>query len=290
MAEPLWKPSEARVAGSQLQLFARQVVDQWGTELAGFDQVHRWSVRSAEQFWTSAWEFAGVVGERGAPVIEPGDEWWRARFFPDAELNFAENLLPRSDDSPAVIAADELGTQAVVSWAELRILVARIQEALVATGVDAGDRVAAWLPNGPECVALMLASTGLGAIFTSCSPDFGSAAVIDRFGQIEPTVLVGIDHHRYDGTIHDNVTCLRDVMGGLPSVRRLVVVPGPETADRSSIGIDEAVAWDDWLAPHGSGATWSSGACPSTTRSTSSTRRARRVHPSASCTEPAGSC
>jgi acetoacetyl-CoA synthetase len=249
-AEPLWTPTEARVAGSQLTAFARHLTQAWGTELADYDEVHGWSARHPEQFWTSVWDFAGIVGERGARGIEPGDEWWRARFFPDAQLNFAENLLRRGDDAPALISAGEHGTGTVVSWAELRSLVARIQQALLVAGVEPGDRVAAWVPNVPECIALMLASAGLGAVFSSCSPDFGTTAVIDRFGQIEPSVLVAVDRYHYDGETHDCIARLRDIQELLPSVRCTVVIGDASEADWRGGDIDGAVAWDEWLAPH----------------------------------------
>jgi acetoacetyl-CoA synthetase len=248
--EPIWTPTASRIAETQLMAFTRHVSRAWATRLEDYDSVHHWSTRHPEEFWTSVWGFAGIIGERGARGIESGSEWWNSRFFPDAQLNFAENLLRRDDDTPALISASELGTGRIVSWAELRILVARIQQALVAAGVEPGDRVAAWLPNIPECVALMLASAGLGAVFSSCSPDFGSTAVIDRYSQIEPSVLIAVDRYRYDGRDHDCISRLREIRAQLPTVRCTVVIgDAPAVEDRDGVS-DDIVAWDSWLAPH----------------------------------------
>ncbi len=247
--KPLWKPSRERAEATQLAVFQRQVAEKWGAQASDYPTLHEWSVEHPDRFWTSVWDHAGLVGERGDVALEPGAEWWQTRFFPDASVSYAENLLARDDDAVAVVAVDETGSPRTLSWHELRVLVARIQHGLVEAGVEPGDRVAAWLPNIPECLALMLAVSGLGAIFSSCSPDFGATAVVDRFGQIAPTVLVAIDGYRYDGKHHDCMSRLREVRAQLPSVRSVPVVQLDPTAPWQGDDIESARPFADWLGP-----------------------------------------
>ncbi len=248
-SQPLWAPSRERAEATQLAAFRRQVAEQWDVQVPNYTALHDWSVQHPDRFWTSVWDHAGVVGERGDVAIEPGADWWQTRFFPDARVSYAENLLARDDDSTAVVAVDEAGSSSSLSWHELRVLVARIQHALVGAGVEPGDRVAAWLPNIPECLALMLAVSGLGAVFSSCSPDFGATAVVDRFGQIAPTVLVAIDGYRFDGKHHDCMPRLREVRAQLPSVRSVPVVRLDPAAPWQGDDIDGASPFGEWLGP-----------------------------------------
>jgi acetoacetyl-CoA synthetase len=247
-AGPLWKPSEQRVRASNLRGFAAAAEQRWGHELADYDALHAWSVDAPDEFWTSVWDDGGIIGERGTITFSPAHEMRHARFFPEASLNYAENLLRRRDEVPALLYAREDGTRSAVTWHELHDLVSRIQQALRAVGVEPGDRVAAWLPNAPEAYALLLASASIGAIFSSCSPDFGAAGVVDRFGQIEPTVLVAIDEYEYDGRRFDCLERLRAVARALPTVRLVAVLTdhGSPVLD----GLTGAVGWDTWLEPY----------------------------------------
>jgi acetoacetyl-CoA synthetase len=175
-SQPLWRPSPERVADSQLVAFRAEANRRHGLNLADFRALHAWSVAQTADFWGLVWDFCGVVGEKGERRLTEGDRMPGARFFPDAKLNFAENLLGKPGHCDALIFRDEDNLASRMSWEELTKLVSRLQQALRAHGVGPGDRVAAMIPNLPETVALMLAVTSLGAIFSSCSPDFGSAA------------------------------------------------------------------------------------------------------------------
>lgn len=248
MSDPIWTPSLERLWSTRLRGFALEASERWRTPLDGYEQLHRWSTERSDEFWTSAWEHLGMRGAPGSTVHAPGAEWWELQFFPDARLNVAENLLPRGDDTSAIEFVREDGLRRTVTWSELRSLVARVQRALRATGVGPGDRVAAWLPNLPEAYALLAATASIGATFSSCSPDFGVGAVLDRFGQIEPTVLVTVDGYRYDGKGYDLRDQVRTLAGDLPSVRSTVIID--YLTDRPvPAGMEGVVPWDEWLGP-----------------------------------------
>ena len=243
MVAPLWTPSAERSAGSQMAAFAAHAG-------VGALDLHDWSIRQPDRFWRLAWDWCEVVGEPGGgPALTTGNHLSDARFFPDAIHNYAENLLRRDADQPALLFRCEDGTARDLTWADLHALVSRLQQALLGAGVGQGDRVAAWLPNLPEAYAVMLAAASIGAVFSSPSPDFGASGVLDRFGQIQPTVLFATDGYRYGGKRHDVTGKLAEVAADLPTVRQVVVVP--DSADGPSGPLpDGAVTLDDFLAPH----------------------------------------
>ena len=199
--QPLWRPSAERVAKTQVMAVIAEANKRYGLRLKGYRDLHAWSVKDSAAFWDLVWDFCGVIGEKGARRLIDGDKMPGAQFFPDAKLNFAENLLraPGAGSADAMIFRGEDKVSYRLTWDELKALVSRLQQALRAAGVGEGDRVAAMLPNLPETVALMLAVTSIGAIFSSCSPDFGERGVLDRFGQIEPKVFVTVDGYWYNG-------------------------------------------------------------------------------------------
>jgi acetoacetyl-CoA synthetase len=248
--EPVWCPSEARVEASNLRRFSRDAASRWGVELDEFAALHSWSVEHPERFWASVWDHHGVVGDAGGDVaVLDRAELWRSRFFPGAELSYSENLLRRDDDAPAFIAADEDGRLRTTSWRDLHALVSRLQQALRDAGVGPGDRVAAWLPNVPEAYALLLAAASVGAVFSSCSPDFGASGVVDRFGQITPSVLVAADGYRYGGKRLDCLDRLAEIVERLPTLRTCIVLGSLD--DDPDLGrIPRARHWTDWLAGH----------------------------------------
>jgi acetoacetyl-CoA synthetase len=223
MTDPLWTPSRGRVAASNLRRFQRFVSEQ-RDGLGSFAEVHTWSVDAPAEFWAAVWDFCEVVGDRGDRLIDEGANQWETRFLPDATLNVAENLLGERSDEPAIIFRSEDGEAIDLTRAELHDLVARIQKLLVAAGVGEGDRVAAWMPNRPETYAIMLAAAGLGATFTSTSPDFGVDGVVDRFGQIEPKVLFAAADYPYNGRRHDCMDRLNQISAALPSLRLSIVI------------------------------------------------------------------
>ena len=224
----LWQPSETRVAQANLTAFMRKVEADWGAACGDYDELWDWSVREIDKFWASFWDFAGVVAEtRGERVLVDGDRMPGARFFPDARLNFAENLLRRGPDAPgdALVFRGEDKVERRLSHAELHDRVSRLAQGLADLGVGAGDRVAAYLPNMPETVIAMLAAAARGAVFSSCSPDFGVQGVLDRFGQIEPKVLIACDAYHYNGKVNDCLGKTAEVAAELPTLERTLIVP-----------------------------------------------------------------
>ncbi len=247
MTEPLWNPSPERVAKSNVTRFIQLVNEREGTRLGDYPSLYRWSVDEREKFWAAVWSFCGIIGDLGdGPVLERGDEMPGARFFPTARLNFAENLLRRRDDALAVAFWGEDQVRRSLSFAELYDRVSVLAQALRDAGVGPGDRVAGYLPNLPEAVTGMLATSSLGAIWSSCSPDFGVRGVVDRFGQIEPKVLLSVDGYFYDGKRFDLTERLGPILEQIPSIRRLVIVPyagegAPDLGDPRVVSLAEFV-------------------------------------------------
>ncbi|MEX2128329.1 MAG: acetoacetate--CoA ligase [Xanthobacteraceae bacterium] len=223
--------------------------ERFGLRLADYPALHAWSVEHRAEFWDLIWDFCGVISDKGTRPLLDGDRMPGARFFPDAKLNFAENLMRRHDAGPAIIFRGEDKATRTLSFAELDALVSRLQQALQAAGVGRGDRVAAMLPNLPEAAALMLAVTSLGAIFSSCSPDFGERGVLDRFGQIEPKVFVSCDGYWYAGKRISISDKLKTIVGELPTAKSIVIVPYLGDADAVAKSLRRAVTLDDFLAP-----------------------------------------
>ena len=233
--------------------FMRGVSERHGVELDGYDALWRWSVEKPDEFWAAVWDDCGVVAQRrfdeviDDPLRLPGAVWFRG-----AELNFAENLLRRSDAGDALVFRSEDGSERRLGYAELHRLVARLARGLRSAGAERGDRVVGLLPNLPETVAAMLAAASMGAVWSSCSPDFGIEGVVDRFGQIEPTVLFSADGHRYAGRTFDGLAAGAELRRRLPSVRTHVVVP--YLAERPDLSaLPGAVALEAFLGPDDAG-------------------------------------
>ena len=249
MSEPLWQPSRDRVANANLNRFIDAVADEWGFQAADFEALHLWSVDEKEKFWQSVWSFTGVIAETmGSVVLADGAAMPGAKWFPEAKLNFAENLLRRRDDEAAIMFRGENRVHRTMSRNELYDLTSRIAQALVADGVESGDRVAGYLPNIPEAVAAMLAASSLGAIWSSCSPDFGTTGILDRFGQIEPAVLFIADGYFYNGSWIDTVSRASEAVEQLPSIRREIVIS--YCGNTSTTGdLPHGTTLDDFVAP-----------------------------------------
>ncbi len=253
--QPLWTPAPERVAAANLTHFLQYLAEKEQVAAADYAQLHAWSVENLEEFWTAVWEYCEVIGEGpGRPVLLDGDKMPGAQFFPEAKLNFAENLLRRGPDHPkadedALVFWAEDKVKRRMSWRELNELVSRLQQFLKDRGVTQGDRVAGFMPNMPETVAAMLATASLGAIWSSCSPDFGVQGVLDRFGQIEPKVMFVPDGYFYNGKAIDTLPKAKDFLAELPSVRAVLVVPllGTEGAAGK---LPNAVSLDEALAPY----------------------------------------
>jgi acetoacetyl-CoA synthetase len=223
--QPLWTPSEKRTAGSNLRRFMAELQKSEGLELNSYADALGFSTEKPEAFWSKLWEFCGVKAEtRGKRVLIDGDKMPGGRFFPDAKLNYAENLLRRNDDVPALIFWGEDKIKMTLTWRELNSRVAQTHRALARAGIKAGDRVCAVVPNHPETIIAFLAAASLGAIWSSCSPDFGERGILDRFGQIEPKLLFTCDAYYYGGKTHDLSARISGVLAQLPSVGRTVII------------------------------------------------------------------
>lgn len=255
----LWQPELEQLNSSQMALFIMQVNKKYNLALKDYASLHQWSIDYSADFWSELWSFANVVGDAGSIVIKHPNKMPGAEFFPEAQLNFAENLLALSERHPngdALVFRGEDKVRAQLTWQQLQAAVSVFSQALKAEGVVAGDRVAAFMPNLPETIIAMLATTSIGAVWCSCSPDFGVQGVVDRFGQIEPKILLACDGYFYNGKSIDNLPKLSDIVSQLPSVKKVVLVPylrnGLNQAANVAIdfsALDNTQLYDDWLAP-----------------------------------------
>jgi acetoacetyl-CoA synthetase len=243
---PLWTPPAERIAQANITRFAHAV----GVAPDDYHALWQWSIDNVEAFWDAMWDFGGVIAtKRATRTLVDADKMPGARFFDDATLNFAQNLLerkPADDTGDAIVFRGEDKLERRLSHAELTASVSRFAQALVALGVGKGERVAAYLPNMPEAIIAMLATASRGAMWSSCSPDFGVQGVVDRFGQIEPRVLVAVDGYWYNGKAISVVDRLRDIVARLPSVEKVVIVPYLGVT-QGLADMHNAVMWDAFV-------------------------------------------
>jgi acetoacetyl-CoA synthetase len=253
-ASPFWQPTADQIARSNLVAFMGFVAGRGAPAMSDFASLHRWSIDEPQAFWAALWDYCGVVASRPYDaVVEHFDRMPGARWFPGARLNYAENLLRFRDDRPALVAVNDRGRRSELSHEQLALVVGRAARALKELGVGPGDRVAGYLPNIPEAVIGLLACASLGAIWSSCSADFGALGVLDRFGQIEPKVLITVDGYVENGRCVDLLPRVEQIRNDIGSIERVVVVPN---LDPPQIQLDERadfVAWDDLLAAAGGG-------------------------------------
>jgi acetoacetyl-CoA synthetase len=252
--EPLWQPSEEAIENAQITQFARHCVRRFGLDLNSYPEFYRWTVDDPERFWSEVWDWCGVIAsKKGATVLVDGERMPGAKWFPEARLNYAENLLRRGDRGDAFVFWDETGFRRRLSYSELTSAVSRAAQALGGLGLRPGDRAAAFIPNLPETAMLALAAISQGLVWSSCSPDFGIDGVLDRFGQTEPKVLFCADGYRYAGREHDSLARIAEIAQKLPTLRKVVVVPHlrarPDVA-----AIPKAVLLEEWLRRHQPGA------------------------------------
>jgi acetoacetyl-CoA synthetase len=250
MEKPLWQPDSRRRARTDLARFTATVENLSGQSLPSYRDLHRFSVEEPDRFWSLIWDYSAITGDKGAaPYLVEPHRMPGARFFPRASLNFAENLLAKPNDGPALVFWGEERVRRRMSWHGLRVQVARFQAMLREAGVEAGDRVAAIMPNMPESIVALLGAASIGAVWSSCSPDFGVEGILDRFGQIEPKVLVVCDGYYYAGKTIDITDKLATLLSRLPSIGKLVVVPYLGRADAAVDALDRG-------ALAGRAATW----------------------------------
>ncbi len=249
MKKPLWEPSSERKKQANMTRFIQFVNQKFGKDFKDYPELYDWSIQEIPDFWAAFWEFAGVKASRGYDrVVDdlgkmPGAEW-----FVGARLNFAENLLRYRDDRVAMIFKGEVQEPRRITYAELYSQVAALALSLRLEGIQPGDRVVGFMPNMMETIIAMLAATSLGAVWSSCSPDFGIKGVLDRFGQIEPKVLFTANGYSYNGKSFDSLARVADIISQLPSIQKVVVVP--YTEQRADLGsIPNAVHYQDFLYP-----------------------------------------
>lgn len=225
-AQPIWTPSPERTHDAALTRFSHYVQERYKAPIHDYTSLHRWSVEFPEHFWNALWDFCEIrCSQRAQQTIADGARMPGAQWFVGALLNYAENLIPAGDDSIAIIFRNESGERRELTRYQLRTEVARVADGLKRAGVRMDDRVAGYLPNIPETVIAMLATTSLGAIWSSCSPDFGASAVVDRFGQIKPRVLFATDGYRYAGKNIDCMPTIKAVCKQIASIEHVVLVP-----------------------------------------------------------------
>jgi len=249
----LWQPSAERIARANITEFSRIAASVAARPFSDYAALWRWSTEEGEAFWRALWDFAGVVGERGERTLVNRNEMPGARWFPDARLNFAENLIGRrkaGDSADSLVFRGENKCESRVSHTELVAMVSRVAGALKALGIAPGDRVAAYVPNLPEAIGAVLGAASLGAVWSSCSPDFGVQGVLDRFGQIEPRVLFTVDGYWYNGKPLSVLDKVAEVAARLPTVERVVVIPYLEASGHGTTHLSpirNAVSWQAFL-------------------------------------------
>ncbi|WP_443190620.1 acetoacetate--CoA ligase [Pseudomonas indica] len=254
MQTPLWTPSAERIAATRMEAFRNFANQRHALALADYPALHAWSIEDRPAFWQAIVDFFDVrFHQPPRSVLEEGETMPSAHWFPGATLNFAEHLLRRRDDHPALVAIGEEGSREQLSYAELAAHVAGLQRSLEAAGVRPGDRVAAFMPNTWQTVVGMLATTSLGATWSSCSPDFGTQGVVDRFGQIEPKVLIAAAGFRYAGNNTDLIGKLNEILERLPSLQQLIVVPysNPTVTAEAFQTSARVTLWQDSYRPGG---------------------------------------
>jgi acetoacetyl-CoA synthetase len=246
--ELLWEPSPERVEGATMTGYMRWLEAERGRAFRDYAELWEWSVTELEEFWSSIWDFFQVRASKPYSEVLAERTMPGARWFTGAELNYAEHLFrDKRHDDVAVLHASELRELDELSWGELRDQVARIAAGLRECGVVRGDRVVAYMPNVPEALVAFLATASVGAIWSSCSPDFGAGSVVDRFAQIEPKILFTADGYRYNGRDFDRLDVVAGLQREMPTLERTVVLPYLE-ADPDLSRIDRATSWTDLLA------------------------------------------
>jgi acetoacetyl-CoA synthetase len=245
---PLWTPPLDRIENSNLVRFMKEVNTKFTLTLSNYHELYQWSIDNREDFWESVWEFGGIIASKPYDkILEDSLEMLGAKWFLGSKLNFAENLLRFKDDHVALVFKGENLPVRKMTYAELYDSVARMAAAMRSAGVTAGDRVAGYVPNMSETIVAMLAATSIGAIWSSCSPDFGIKGVLDRFGQIEPKILFTANGYYYNGKSHDCLEKISGIIKELPSIQKIVVIPyTEENPDLSRV--PNAVMFHDFMS------------------------------------------
>ncbi|MFN2187988.1 MAG: AMP-binding protein, partial [Candidatus Promineifilaceae bacterium] len=248
--EPLWTPSKKTIERANITEYMLWLRGAHNLRFDSYKELWRWSVEDLEDFWQSIWEYFSIVASDQPQSILAGPNMPRARWFEGARLNYAENFFARKfPDRPAIIHVDESGVRREISWAEIESKTAALAAAMKAYGVGKGDRVVAYLPHIPETIIALFAAASIGAIWSSCSPDFGSRSVLDRFQQIEPKLLLAVDGYQYGGKVYDRREVVIELQSGLPSLDKTILIsmlPDNVSPDPCV----ECIGWQDLLSQY----------------------------------------
>ena len=248
MGKLLWKPSADNVQATNMYRFMNQINERFGQNFAEYNQLYQWSVENIPEFWETIWEFTGIIAsESYREVIDDLSKMPGAKWFSGARLNFAENLLRYRDDKVAIVFKGENQESTYMTYAELYQEVARLASAMKKSGVQVGDRVVGFMPNMPQTIIAMLAASSMGAVWSSCSPDFGIKGVLDRFGQIRPKIIFTANGYSFKGKKIDSLARIADILKQLPSIEKVVVVPYTDPEPDIS-EIDNAVLYPNYLS------------------------------------------
>jgi acetoacetyl-CoA synthetase len=240
--ELLWQPSQESISNSALTSLTKAAKAQTGLNLDSYADLHQWSISQPGDFWSLIWDHLGIIGDKGSVNYSPGKNFIDAKFFPEGLLNVAENILAQGKDNEvAIIAIDEAGKRSEVTWGQLRDRSAAVAAALTELGVVAGDRVVAWTPNYAEVIIYALGALSIGAVVSTSSPDFAPNAVLDRFGQIEPKVLLAAQSYSYNGKSIDCLERLHEIANSLPTLVKTVLITDQE---------NEFTSFDSWIKPY----------------------------------------
>ncbi len=224
MKKPLWKPTKKRLENSNMFAFYRYIEKKTGKRIKSYDDAYKWSINNIRDFWKSIWDLSGLIYSKPYNKILSSEKMPGAEWFAGAKLNFAENLLRFRDDHIAIISSREGKPNVILTYAELYDKVAKCAKGLKNLGVRKGDRIAGFVPNYPESIIAMLATTSLGATWSSCSPDFGLQGVLDRFGQIKPKILFAIEEYSYNGKIINCRNKITQITDNIPAIRSVVLI------------------------------------------------------------------
>jgi len=246
MLQPLWRPSKRRVKDSNMYRFMQAVNHNYGTNFQEYDALYQWSVKNISDFWAAMWRFAEIKASRPYDeVIDDPGKMPGAHWFSGSRLNFAENLLRYRDDRPAIIFKGEDTVRRTLTYKELFEATAKVAHSLRHAGVTAGDRVVGFMPNMPEAIIAMLAATSIGAIWSSCSPDFGIKGVLDRFGQTGPKILFTANGYFFKGKVLDSLGKVAEITQKIPSLKQIIVVPYTEESPDLSC-LPKAIHYHDF--------------------------------------------
>ena len=226
MQTHLWEINRERLNKTNLALYSNFIKEKYKINTNNnFNKIWKWSVDNPKNFWKSIWDFTKVKGDLGEILLRESDIFFKNKFFYDTELSYAENLLKKNSDDPAIIFKSENGCKTILSWKKLNINVAHVANWMKFNGVKKGDRIVGYLPNIPETVVAYISTSVVGAIWSSCSPDFGANAVVDRFSQINPKILFIGDKYFYNGKKINVLERLPHILSKVPSINKVVIVP-----------------------------------------------------------------